>query len=149
MSESGRRVIWGWASNFGYLIGAGSLSQQAARLQLAVLRAENVDEIGRIKDEIESFVRKTLRTPLLKSKLGGIGTLDTAEEAAGPVARAAGFASDARSEDPTYRDIGFSPLVRNGNDALTRFRLRLEEINQSLGLILKAGVDSRHEFPGE
>jgi Ni,Fe-hydrogenase III large subunit len=54
------------------------------------------------------------------------------------VARAAGIESDARSEDPTYRNLGFSPIVKDGNDALTRFQLRLEEIDQSLDLVLEA-----------
>lgn len=131
----------GWAASFGYLIGDGWLSQRAARLQLALLRAESAGEIGRIKSDVEDFVRKALRTPLLGSKLGGIGALDGgAESVSGPVARAAGFETDARSEDPGYRNLGFSPIVREGNDALTRFRLRLEEVLQSLDLTLEAGA---------
>ncbi|MGB3683624.1 MAG: hypothetical protein WA990_14190 [Rubrobacteraceae bacterium] len=131
----------GWAASFGYLIGDGWLSRQAARLQLALLRAESVDEVGRIRGDVEDFIRKTLRRPLLGSKLGEIGVLDkAAEEASGAVARAAGSQKDARSEDPTYKDLGFSPVVRDGNDALARFRLRLEEVKQSLDLVLEAGT---------
>ena len=132
----------GWAANFGFLIGDKSLSQRAAHLQLALLRAENVEEIGRIRGDVEDFVRKSLRTPLLGSKLGGIGTLDgvAAEDLAGPVARAAGSEKDARSEEPAYRSLSFTPLVREDNDVLARFRLRLEEIKQSLGLVLEAGA---------
>ncbi len=131
----------GWAASFGYLIGDGSISRQAARLQLALLQAENADEIGSVKSDVEDFVRKTLRRPLLGSKLGGVGVLDgAAEEASGAVARAAGSQKDARSEDPAYKDLGFSPVVRDGNDALARFRLRLEETKQSLGLVLEAGT---------
>lgn len=131
----------GWAASFGFLIGDGWLSQRASRLQLALLRAENVGDSERLKSEIENFIRKVLRTPLLGSKLGGIGTLnDVPEEAAGPVARSAGFETDARSEDPTYRNLGFSSLTSDRNDALARFRLRLEEMKQSLDLVLKAGT---------
>ena len=134
----------GWVSNFGYLIGDRSLSQRAARLQLALLRTADVDEISRIKSAVEDFVRKSLRTPLLKSKLGGIGSLDSAdvESLSGPVARAAGSKKDTRSENPTYRDLGFSPIVRDGDDALARFRLRMEETLQSLNLVLEAGTMS-------
>jgi Ni,Fe-hydrogenase III large subunit len=129
----------GWTASFGYLIGDGWLSQRGARLQLALLRAENSGEIKRIKDDVESFIRKALKTPLLGSKLGEIGALDgNAESASGPVARAAGIESDARSEDPAYRNLGFSSIVKDGNDALTRFQLRLEEIDQSLDLVLEA-----------
>ena len=132
----------GWAASFGYLIGDGWLSQRASKLQLALLRAADIDEIDGIKDEVENFVRKSLRTPLLGSKLRGIGAVDdsTVENATGPMTRAAGSEKDARSGDPTYRDLGFSPIVRDGNDALTRFQLRLEEIKQSLDLVLEANT---------
>lgn len=132
----------GWVASFGYLIGDGRLAQRAARLQLALLRAENVGEIEHIKGDVEEFVRNALRTPLLGSKLGGIGVLDDSgvEDATGPVARAAGSEKDARSEDPAYRELGFSSIVREGDDAYARFRLRLEETVQSLGLVLEAGT---------
>ena len=141
----------GWAASFGYLIGNGSLSQRAARLQLAVLRAENVAEIERIKGAAEDFVRKALHTPLLKSKLGGIGALgENVEDAAGPVTRAAGFEIDARLEDPAYRALEFSPVTLDGDDALNRFQLRLEEIKQSLGLVLEAGaIAGTHSLPDD
>ncbi len=138
----------GWAASFGFLIGDGSLSQRAAWLQLALLQVTNIDEVGLIKDEVEDFVRKALRTPFLGSKLGGIGTPeDGPEDAAGPVARAAGSEKDSRSEDPTYRNLGFYPIVRDGNDALARFRLRLEEIAQSLDLVLGAGAIASTDSP--
>ena len=131
----------GWAASFGFLIGDGYLSQRAGRLQLALLRATDIEEIRRIKSDVENFVRKALRTPLLGSKLGGIGALNgNAEDATGPVARANGSEKDARSEDPAYRNLGFSPIVRDGDDALARFRLRLEETIQSLDLVLEAGA---------
>ena len=134
----------GWTASFGFLIGDSWLSQRAARLQLALLRAENIEEVQRIKGNIEDFVRKAFRTPLLGSKLGGIGAPGdvAAEDLAGPLARAAGSEKDARSEDPTYRKLGFSPVVRDGSDALARFQLRLEEIRQSLDLVLQAGTMS-------
>ncbi len=138
----------GWAANFGFLIGDGSLSQRAARLQLALLRAADIDEIRRIKGEVEDFVRRALRTPLLGSKLGGIGVLDgVAGNAAGPVARTAGSEEDSRSKDPAYRNLGFSPVVREGNDALARFQLRLEETKQSLDLVLGADAITSTDSP--
>ncbi|CAN5647839.1 hypothetical protein BH24ACT22_BH24ACT22_02710 [soil metagenome] len=132
----------GWAASFGYLIGDGSLSRRAGRLQLALLQAESIEEIGRIKDEAEDFIHKAFRTPLIGSKLGGIGALDEpgAESLSGPVGRSAVFGSDARSEDTSYRRLGFSTIIRHGNDALTRFRLRLQEIVQSLELVIEAGA---------
>ncbi len=138
----------GWAANFGFLIGDGSLSQRAARLQLALLRAVDIDEVSRIKGEVEDFVRRALRTPLLGSKLGGIGCLDrVAGNVAGPVARAAGSEKDSRLKDPAYRNLGFSPVVREGNDALARFQLRLEETKQSLDLVLEAEAIASTDSP--
>ena len=133
----------GWAANFGFLIGDKSLSQRAARLQLTLLRAADVGEVDRIKSDTENFVRKALRTPLLKSKLGGIGAVDeNVEGATGPVARAAGFETDARMEDPAYRNLSFSPVIGDGNDALARFQVRMEEVKQSLDLVLEVRTRS-------
>ena len=132
----------GWVASFGYLTGDGLLSRRAARLQLALLRADGIEEVGRIRGDVEGFIRKARRTPLLRSKLGGLGSLDSAdvESLSGPVARAAGSEKDGRSEDPTYRNLGFSPVVREGDDALERFLLRLEEIRWSLDLTFEAGT---------
>jgi Ni,Fe-hydrogenase III large subunit len=55
------------------------------------------------------------------------------------VARAAGDAADTRTDDEVCRDLGFEPVVRYGDDALSRLGVRLAEIEQSLDLAKRAG----------
>jgi Ni,Fe-hydrogenase III large subunit len=55
------------------------------------------------------------------------------------VARGGGVAIDARAGEEVYRALGFEPVVRDGNDALSRLWVRLAEIEQSLDLIQKVG----------
>ena len=131
----------GWLASFGYLIGDRWLSRRAAELQLALIRATGVGGVERLEAEVKKFVRRVGRTPLLQSKLKGIGRLYEDEtEVFGPVARAGGVAKDARVDEPAYRDLlGFEPVVREGDDALARLRVRLEEIEQSFDLIREAG----------
>ncbi len=49
------------------------------------------------------------------------------------------MAADARADEDVYRSLGFEPVVRDGDDALSRLRVRLAEIEQSLDLVQKAG----------
>lgn len=63
----------------------------------------------------------------------------TAEQVAerglrGPVARASGVHDDARRDDPLYRRLGFSAVVRHEGDAHARTRLRAEEACAALEL---------------
>ena len=132
----------GWLASFGYLIGDRWLSRRAADLQLALIRAADPDEVERFETVVRKFARQIGRTPLLKSKLEGIGLLheDAAAGASGPVARAGGVAKDVRTDEPVYRNLlGFQPVVREGNDALARLRVRLEEVERSLDLVREAG----------
>ncbi|HEX2265547.1 MAG TPA: hypothetical protein VHH14_04625, partial [Solirubrobacterales bacterium] len=57
----------------------------------------------------------------------------------GPVARGGGAAIDSRAGEEAYRTLGFEPVVRDGNDALSRLTVRLAEIEQSLDLVQKVG----------
>ncbi|WP_067050149.1 hydrogenase large subunit [Methanofollis ethanolicus] len=76
----------------------------------------------------------------LRSKGVGILTKDQALEAhaVGPTARASGIAVDCRSNHPTYRAIGFSPIVRDEGDNYARIMVRFEELKQSIGLIRRS-----------
>lgn len=128
----------GWLANLGYLIGGRWLSRRAGELQLALLRAPDAGEVERLRTDVGRFIGRVGRTPLLKKRLEGIGSLSPTE-AAGPVARAGGVDADARADEPAYRDLGFAPVVREGNDALARLRVRLEEVERSLDLVVAAG----------
>ncbi|ABG03108.1 Ni Fe-hydrogenase III large subunit-like protein [Rubrobacter xylanophilus DSM 9941] len=128
----------GWLSGFAYLIGHRWLARRAAELQLAVLRAEPAGMPG-LRAAARSLARRIERTPLLARRLEGIGALPGGTGASGPVARAAGVRTDARCGEGAYRALGFEPVVREGGDALARLRVRLAEIEESLGLAAAAG----------
>ncbi|MFP5362229.1 MAG: hypothetical protein ACLGI5_05835 [Thermoleophilia bacterium] len=61
-----------------------------------------------------------------------------ARRLAGPLARAAGAAEDARADDPGYGLLGFAPLVREDGDARARALVRAGEAAQALGLAAAA-----------
>jgi Ni,Fe-hydrogenase III large subunit len=129
----------GWLSLFGRLIGYSWLEERVGSLQLALVRAANIDEVARLWVEAGRLSRRVEKTPLLRRKLGGVGSLPEWAETSGPVARAGGVVSDDRLDEEVYQTLGFEPVVRDGNDALSRLKIRLAEIEQSLDLIQKAG----------
>ncbi len=137
----------GWLSQFGHLLGDRWVARHAAELQLALLRAEDAGEVVRLEAGIRKFVRRVERAPLLRRRLRGIGVPPGDAEASGPVARAAGRADDARADDTVYLGLGFAPVLREGNDALSRLRVRLAEIAQSLELVRAAGSISAPDRP--
>ena len=131
-----------WLAGFAHLLGYAWLERRAIELQFAVLRAEGVEEIVRLRAEVGSLARRVERTPLLRRKLQGIGRLPRSAETRGPVARAGGRMDDLRAGDGAYLGLGFEPVVRDGDDALSRLRVRLEEIERSMELVGKAGAFS-------
>ena len=76
----------------------------------------------------------------MRMRLRRIARIGKDTPASGPVDRARGGGSDARTGDPTLKDLGFETRVRNGGDALARLRLRCDEIAQSLDVIAAAGI---------
>ncbi|HKI93498.1 MAG TPA: NADH-quinone oxidoreductase subunit C, partial [Gaiellaceae bacterium] len=102
----------------------------------------------RALDTLERDVRRDrrllLRTTSFTDRLIGSGTLDRATTdalgAVGPVARAAGSATDARFERPYggYRRLGFEVATALDGDAMARLQVRFAEITQSLHLIRQA-----------
>ena len=138
----------GWLSAFANLIGVGWLKEQAAELNLAVGRVEMPLDVLAHHAAIEQFLRGVGRMPLLGRRLDGIGHLprEEAAQATGPVARASGQPTDARSDDPAYSGFGFQPVVADGGDAGSRLHVRLGEIRQSLGLI--AAANERDNYAG-
>lgn len=130
----------GWLASFGHLLGYGWLERRAAKLQLALLRAVDVEEIGHLGAEVGRLARRVNRAPLLGRRLKGIAALPGDAKASGPVARASGAAADVRLEEEAYRDLGFHPVVFGGDDALSRLRVRLAETEQSLELVQRSGA---------
>ena len=107
----------GWLAQLGRQLGFAWLTQRAATLQLQV-REANRDSLAALEPALRTLGTRLERTPLLKSRLKGIGLLPTeSSDLRGPVARAAD----------------------EGGDAWARLRQRLAEISASLGLIKSGG----------
>lgn len=123
-----------WLASFAHLIGYAWLTKRSAQLQFAVLQAQNPEELRRIQSEVGKLAHRIERTPLLRLRLAGVGLLSEDSRVTGPVARAGGSFTDARSEEGIYQELGFEPVVETGGDALARLRLRLAEAHQSLHL---------------
>lgn len=129
----------GWLAAFGHLLGYSWFEERAGRLQLTLLRAADAGEVGRLRVEVGKLARRVRRTPLLRRKLEGTGTLPDIGNTSGPVARAAGVDWDSREDEEVYQDLGFKPVVCDGGDALSRLLVRLEEVERSLELVDKVG----------
>jgi len=130
---------FGWLAGFGAQSGFGWLEKRAAALQLR-LRAATPAEIASLAPDIAAVLARLQRRPLLNGKLKGIGRLTGDDVMSGPVARAAGIARDARSDNPVYAALGFAVLTGAGGDALARLTQRCGEVLQSLELIARAGA---------
>lgn len=129
----------GWLAEFGAQSGFAWLENHATALQLK-LRDATVTEMAALTTKITAFLTRVQRTPLLNSRLKGIGRLVGDDALLGLVARAGGIARDARSDDPIYAELGFAVLTATDGDALARLALRCGEIPQSLDLISRAGA---------
>jgi Ni,Fe-hydrogenase III large subunit len=130
-----------WLSATLSLLGLESHARSARRLAIAVGRAGA--DVTELRRGARSLARDVLRTPLLRRRLRGIGVVPTDALkliGAGPVWRAAGSAEDARLEWPAYRAQAWSPATRDGNDALARLQVRLDELAASLDLVAAVGT---------
>lgn len=86
--------------------------------------------------------RLVARTQVMRWSTRGVGRLVREELVGlglGPVARAAGLEEDVRLDDPTYRGLGFAPVLRERGDASARWSIRIAEAAQSLDLAAQAG----------
>ena len=107
----------GWLAQLGRQLGFAWLTQRAATLQLQV-REANRDSLAALEPALHKLTIRLGRTPLLKSRLKGVGLLPTDSFGLrGPVARAAD----------------------EGGDAWARLWQRLAEISASLDLIKSGG----------
>lgn len=112
----------------------------AMRLSSAVRRDEPraIDRIGAMLGRLGILWGATRGIGEVSARtVGGIG----------PNARAAGSSDDARTRDPTYRALGFTPIVGQRGDALARWQQRLAEAAQALALARRFGDTMRPPGP--
>ena len=143
----------------------GALKEQVMRLRARLcgsrfgrgvvapggLRSEPLLSQGEATRSLDAFERDfrrdrslLLRTSSFTDRLIGTGTLDAETVmrfgGVGPVARACSLGIDARLERPYggYSRLGFRIARATAGDAMARFDVRLDEIDQSLHLIRQA-----------
>ena len=96
-------------------------------------------DLDRLEGEITRYMGMFETGPMigLRSRTIGVLTQESALEAhtVGPTARASGLAIDLRTQHPTYRKLGFSPVVRSEGDNFARIMVRFQELLQSIRLI--------------
>lgn len=125
-----------WLAHALRVHGLGALARRALGLAGASpAAAGDVAALGRLLE----------RTRALGWATAGVGVTTpdlVAGRGLGPVARAAGLVEDARLEDLAYQALGFEPFVTSSGDgdARARWRQRLGEAIQSLGLAARAGA---------
>ena len=129
----------GWLAMLGRQTGFAWLERHTARMQLECLRAD-LPGILRLRPAVHALAQRLAYTPLLRSRLFGIGLVSSDQGLRGPVARAAGMRTDARTADASYNALSFEVVNRQGGDAWDRLHIRLDEMQQSLALIRSAGI---------
>lgn len=110
-----------------------ALGLRALRLSVEVKAGDGV--------AVRRLARALSWTQVLRWSTAGVGRMrgdDLAGMGLGPVARAAGLEEDQRTDDPVYRELGFTPVVQKGGDAAARWRQRIAETVQSLDIAARA-----------
>lgn len=122
-----------WLSSALYVQGLEALSLRVLRLAGRITPKDG--------DAVRTLERRLRRTGVISWATAGVGVIGPRELeglGAGPVARAAGLADDVRAEDPSYRSLGFEPVVGRGGDLAARWLCRLAEVSQSLDIAARA-----------
>jgi hypothetical protein len=124
-----------WSADFVRLKGLVALSQRI--LGLASRLTPDSDWAA----EVDRLVRRLERDRSLRwgtRKVGVLSRDHLDRLPGGPNARAGGDARDARSADPAYRELGFTPITHGASDARARWSQRLAETRQALDLAERA-----------
>ena len=129
----------GWLAQLARQVDLPWLERRATRLQLTLIHGDH-DAMAPLGRHSVALRTRLERTPLLAARLMHVGALSPADGLRGPVARAAGMTTDARTHDPAYAELGFEPVLHQGGDALIRLHVRLEELTRSLRLAEAAGT---------
>src|SRR5512139_3837679 len=99
------------------------------------------DFIALMKKRLPEYAALCNANPIFKGRLEGVGHLDLAGCMAlgltGPVLRSTGYPWDLRKTQPYsgYEDYDFDVVTWDTSDSYGRFRIRLEEMHQSLKIV--------------
>ncbi|WP_020578391.1 NADH-quinone oxidoreductase subunit D [Actinopolymorpha alba] len=129
-------LITGLRMNHAY-IRVGGISQDLPDNAIEKLR----EYIAWMKKHLKEYAELCNENPIFKQRLGGIGYLDLtgcmALGASGPVLRATGYPWDLRKTQPYwgYETYDFEVPTWDTCDSYGRFRIRLEEMDESLKIV--------------
>ena len=144
-----------WLRSLGRLLGWAPLVDRCTRALSSIAephlalsapsgspRTTAAERLGAATDAVQRVAALVDGSRWLRRRTAGRAAL-SAEQVhdhglRGPVARASGVDDDARSGDPRYRRLGFTPAVRHEGDALARTRLRAHEAAMALELAVGA-----------
>jgi formate hydrogenlyase subunit 5 len=128
----------------GNRFGRGVVVPGGIRSEPLLSPAELVETLDAFEEDLGRDRSLLLATASFTDRLIGTGRLDaeTVERygGVGPIARACSLGIDARLERPygAYGRLGFRIARATGGDAMARFDVRLQEIDQSLHMIRQA-----------
>lgn len=128
----------------GNRFGRGVVIPGGIRNEPLLSRAELREAVDSFEEDLRRDRSLLLATASFTDRLIGSGRLDAETVnhygGVGPIARACSLGIDARLERPygAYGRLGFRIARATDGDAMARFEVRLEEIDQSLHLIRQA-----------
>ena len=128
----------------GSRFGRGVITPGGIRHEPLLAAIEVIRALDALEEDLQRDRALLLTTASFTDRLIGSGTLDadtvTRYGGVGPIARACSLGIDARLERPygSYGRLGFRIARATGGDAMARFEVRLEEIDQSLHVIRQA-----------
>jgi len=138
-----------WFGALGRLLGWFELCDVARTIVRAVREPDEREleraraqaaRLGQLVDSRRFSWRARGRAQLARGRAEELGLT-------GPSARASGLARDARTGDPAYVGLGFTPVLESGGDVLARALVRAREIVMSLGLAEAAPEVGAREAP--
>jgi NADH-quinone oxidoreductase subunit D len=116
-----------------------------------------LDQVTEVVDELRDGIHELElllnENPLFKGRTVGVGYLDltgcVALGMTGPVLKATGLPHDLRKSNPYcgYETYDFDVITRTGADAYDRYRIRVDEMHQSLRIIEQC-VERLRRTPG-
>jgi NADH-quinone oxidoreductase subunit D len=132
-------MVTGLRMNNGYIIPGGVWEDLPEGWEEAVGHIVNT-----IPARIDEYEELLSENPVFLERTRGIGTISAEDAmalgATGPIARATGIDWDLRRDMPyeAYSEVSFDVPLAEGGDVYDRYRVRMEEMRQSVRIVQQA-----------
>ncbi len=129
-------MLTGARVTFAYFVPGGVRSDVPSGFVDQTLKA-----VGYLRSRMKEYWRMLVDNPFMKMRMEGVGVLKAKDAielgAVGPNLRASGVEYDIRKVDPysLYDTVEFHVPTYKEGDTMSRIKIRLDEINESLGII--------------